>query len=322
MKSITKTFPFPELSKLEWSHSSRSTFNSCPRKFEFRKIYNNSRRTEGLASGAGISLHSGIQNWLQFKDVDRAIWAMIKEYPIKFQKSWAVDNSLAGCYRTLIAMMNWEKLDEYELATLQKPDGTTVPGVEVPFILRISKYPFYSDGRTIQVDYVGYIDLILYHIMENEYLPWDVKTTTKDTDKAVEFCFSEQMVPYGLILEAILGRDVNKGFEIGYWSARINHIEPKNTYYSFHKTQNDLQDWMQGYLFDLDAVRRYYNLGWFARNGNSCMTWNRPCTFFDFCETRNPKTIEVMLELDAANQKETEREKPWIIVELDYQEDM
>lgn len=322
MKPITTTFPFPELSKLEWSHSSRATFNSCPRKFEFRKIYNNARRTESLATGAGSALHAGIQSWLQFHDHDLALWEMIKRFPIKYQKSWADANSLAGCYQTLIAMMNWEKMDEYELATFQKPDGTTVPGVEVAFVLRISNYPFYSDGRTIQIDYLGYIDLILYNKLEDEYVVWDIKTTTKDTDKAVEFRFSEQPVPYGLVLEAILGRDVNKGFEVGYWVARINHEEPKNALYAFNKTQNDLQDWMQGYLFDLDCVRRYYNLGWFARNGNSCMTWNRACTFFDFCETRNPKTIEMMLQQDEANQKEFEREEPWIIVELDYQEGM
>ena len=322
MKSITKTFPFPELTILEWSHSSRAIFNSCPRKFEFRKIYNNARRIEGLAASVGTALHAGIQSWLQFKDADLAMWEMIKRFPIKFQKSWADDNSLAGCYQTLIAMMNWEKLDQYELASFHKPDGTIAPGVEVPFILRISKYPFYPDGRTIQVDYIGFIDLILYNKLEDEYVVWDVKTTTKDTDKAVEFRFFDQGVPYGLILEAVLKRDVNKGFEIGYWSVRINHEDPKNSIYSFNKTQTDLQDWMQGYLFDLDAIRRYYNLGWFARHGNNCMTWNRPCIFFDFCETRNPKTIEMMLQQDEANQKEFKREEPWIIVELDYEDGM
>lgn len=322
MKPVTKTFPFPELTKLEWSHSSRATFRSCPRKFEFRKIYNNARRSEGLATGAGSALHAGIQSWLLHKHFDTAMWEMIQRFPIKYQKSWSDTNSLAGCFQTLTAMMNWDKMDQYELASLKKPDGTIVPGIEVAFILRIDKYPFYPDGRTIRVDYIGFIDLILYDKMENEYIVCDVKTTTKDTDKAVEFRFDDQCLPYGLVLEAILGHDVNKGFEIDYWSAQINHDEPKNSMYAFNKTQNDLQDWMQGYLFDLDAVRRYYNLGWFARNGNSCMTWNRPCIFFDFCETRNPKTIEMMLKQDAANQKEFKREEPWIIVELDYQEGM
>ena len=322
MKSITQTFTFPELKKFEWSNSSRSTFRSCPRKLEFRKSYNNARRTEGLATGAGTALHAGIQSWLQFKDFDLAIWEMIQRFPIKYQKSWSDANSLAGCYQTLVSMMSWDKLFEYELATFQKPDGTIVPGVEVAFILRISKYPFYADGRTIQVAYVGFIDLILYHKLENEYITCDIKTTTRDTDKAVEFRFDDQWLQNGLVLEAVIGNDVNKGFQIDYWSAKIDHENPKNSMYSFNKTQGDLQDWMQGYLFDLDAVRRYYNLGWFARNGNSCMSWNKPCIFFDFCETRNPKTIEIMLKQDEANQIEFKREEPWIIVELDYQEGM
>ena len=216
--------------------------------------------------------------------------------------------------------MNWPKMDEFELAMLQKPDGTLVPGVEVPFILRISNYPFHADGTCIQVDYLGFIDLVLYNRMEDCHIVVDIKTTTKNEDQTVNYRFSDQCLPYGLALESILGHDINKGFEVGYWSVKIDHVDPTNKWYSFHKTATDMSDWMQGYLSDLAQIRRYYNLGWFPRNGNSCMSWGRPCMFFDFCETRDPKTIEAMLEADNANQVPFEREEPWIIVELDYNE--
>lgn len=320
MTPCTATFPFPRISKLELSHSSRSTFRSCPRKLEFRKIYNNSRRSEGLASGAGTALHAGIQSWMIDKDFDNAVWQMMQRFPIKYQKSWSDANSLAGCYSTLVSMMNWEKLDQFELAQIQKSDGTLVPGVEVPFTLRISNYPFYTDGTTICVDYIGYIDLVMYDKLNDEYVVWDVKTTTRNVDHHVNYRFSDQCLPYGLILESILGHDINRGFEVGYWSVLIDHLEPKNSYYPFHKTQIDLQDWMQGYLIDLAEIRRYYNLGFFPRNGNSCMAWNRACSFFDFCETRDPKTIEIMLRQDEANQNPREVDPPWIVVELEYQE--
>lgn len=315
---IAKTFPFPRIEKLDLSHSSRSTFRSCARKLEFRKIYNNSRRSEGLASGAGSALHAGIQSWMQHYDFDAAMWELIRAFPIKYQKSWSDANSLAGCYKTLESMMNWEKLDQFELAKITKPDGTIVPGVEVPFTLRISNYPFYPDGGTICVDYIGYIDLVLYDKLNDSHVVWDIKTTTKDVDHTVSYKFSDQCLPYGVILESILGHEIADGFEVGYWSVKIDPVNPVNKYYPFHKTKTDLRDWMQGYLFDLDQIRTFYNLGWFPRNGNSCMAWNRPCSFFDFCETRDPKVIEVMLEADTANQHAFERQDPWIVVELDY----
>ena len=312
-------FPFPRINKLELSHSSRGSFRSCPRKLEFRKIYNNSRRSESYAGNVGSALHSGTQSWLQYHDEERAIWEMIKRFPIRFQKSWSEERSLAATYTTLMSMIHWERLHEFELAYLQKPDGTKVPAIEVPFILRISEYPFYENGDTIVVDYRGYMDLILFNKLENSYVVNDIKTTTKNTDKVVEFRFNEQCLPYGLVLESALGNDLAKGFEVNYWSVYINHLEPKNTLIPFNKTEEDLRDWMQGYLFDLDCIRRYYHLGWFARNGNSCMAYNRPCVFFDFCETRNPKTIEIMLQQDNANQvQQDDLEEPWLVIELEY----
>lgn len=319
MQPVTQIFPFPKIKVLELSHSSRGLLRSCPRKLEFRKIYNNSRKQESLASGAGSALHDGVQSYLQDKDEEQAIWRMIRSFPIKYQKSWMDQNSLAGCYHTLQSMLQWPKLHEYELAKIKKQDGSIVPAVEVPFVLRINNYPFYENGDTIQVDYIGFMDLIMYNKMDDEYIVWDMKTTTKNTDKAVEFAFHDQCLPYGLALESLLGRDTTFGFQVAYWSTYIDHLQPKNMLYSFNKSHVDINDWMQGYLFDLDTIRRYYNLGWFARTGN-CMAWNRPCQFFDFCGTRDPKTIEILLEADAANQKEHEKPEPWAIIELEYKE--
>ena len=317
---IAQAFMFERIKKLELSHSSRSSFRTCPRKLEFRKVHHNSRRSESYAGNAGSALHNGIQDYAQYKDVEKAVWEMMKAFPIKYQKSWSDERSLAACYTTLKSMMNWEMMDRYELAYLKKPDGTLVPATEVPFILRISEFPFFPDGGTICVDYIGFMDFILYDKLDDQHVVTDLKTTTRTVDHVVEFRFSEQCLPYGLVLESVLGNELSRGFEVDYWSAYINAVEPKNQLLKFHKTQEDIRDWMQGYLFDLDAIRRYYNLGWFARNGNACLSWNRPCVFWDFCETRDPKVINAMLAQDAENQVPFVREEPWIVIELNYQD--
>ena len=309
---------FPFLKTLEISHSSRCAFRSCPRKFEFRKIYNNSRRSEGLATGAGKAMHAGVQEYLTNYDEEAAIWAMMREYPIKYQKSFAAERSIDASYISLMHAIHWEKLQEFELAQIVVGEhAVSMPATEVPFILRIKNFPFYPNGQTVTVDYVGFIDLILFNKIENKYLNWDIKTTTKDIDQSVLFQFDEQCLPYGLVLEALLGNNISLGYDVAYWSILINHLEPKNKLYSYNKTQADIQDWIRGYLSDLNLIKQYYNDNWFPRHGNACMGFNRPCANFDFCASRDSKVIEVMLQQDAANQTPKREIKPWVVVELE-----
>ena len=310
---------FPRIEKLDMSNSSCGSLHSCPRKIEFRKIYNNSRRDESYAAGTGSAMHAGIQTYLETKDQDAAIWAMIKKFPIKFQKSFSDAQSLDVLFATLINSINWYKLDQFELAKVTEPDGTIIPAVEVPFILRIKDYPFYDDGGTITVDYIGYMDLIMYDKIEDKYVVWDIKTTVKDVDQFVMFAFHEQCLPYGLVLESLLGNSMTDGFDVAYWSVLKNILEPKNKFYEFYKSETEIQDWLRGYLLDLQAIRQYYNMGWFPRRGSACMGYNRPCVFFDFCETRDPKTIEMMLAQDEANQPEPMKHDIWNVIELNIE---
>lgn len=309
---------FPRLDKLELSHSSCSSLHSCPRKIEFRKIYNNSRRDESYAAGTGSAMHAGIQKFLETGSQEDAIWAMMRKHPMAFQKSFSDAQSLDVLYATLMSAINWHKLEQFELAKIKKPDGTLVPAIEVPFKLCIKDYPFYDDGGCIPIDYIGYMDLIMYDKLEDKYVVWDIKTTTKDVDLFPSFAFHEQCLPYGLVLESILGNDATKGFDVAYWSVLKNIFTPRNKFYEFYKTENDIQEWLRGYLLDLQAIRQYYNMGWFPRRGNACLAWSRPCNNFDFCESRDPKTIEMMLAQDP-EQKESMTHNIWNAVELNIE---
>lgn len=316
---MIKPVTYPRIDKLEMSNSSCGSLHSCPRKIEFRKFFNNSRRDESYATGTGSAMHAGIQTYLETKDQEAAIWAMMRKHPFHFQKSFNDAQSLDVLYSTLMSAINWYKLDQFELAYVVKPDGTKVPAVEIPFCLRIKDYPFYADGGKIDVDYIGYMDLIMYDKIEDKYIVWDIKTTVKDTDQYPLFAFHEQCLPYGLVLESLLGNEYGNGFEVAYWSVLKNIFEPKNKYYPFYKSADDVQEWLRGYILDLAAIRQYYNLGWFPRRGSACMGYNRTCVNFDFCETRDPKTIEMMLQQDEANQKPPMVHDIWNVVELNVE---
>ena len=308
---------FARIDKLELSHSSRCAFRACPRKFEFRKLYNNSRRSESLAAGSGTALHNGIQTYLATGDREEAEWHFIRTFPIEFQKSLYDNRSIVGSWVTLQNMMNWERLQEFELARISV-NGEEKPATEVPFILRIENFPWYEDGEPITIDYVGYIDLIMYSKLNDTFAVFDIKTTEKNFDESVKYTFDEQCLPYGLVLESLLNHDLSLGFEVDYWVAVTNALEPRNKLYSFQKSPVDIQEWLVNYIEDLGQIRKYYLQGYFPRYGNACMGFNRPCVNADFCSTRDRDTIEMLIASDEL-QKEGREVEPWVIVDLRYE---
>src|SRR3546814_5645445 len=73
---------------LQISYSSSGTFDSCNRKFEFRKIYPRSKpRTSGFAAEVGKCLHEGFQNFLIHQSEEQAIWALLESFPYELERS-------------------------------------------------------------------------------------------------------------------------------------------------------------------------------------------------------------------------------------------
>lgn len=315
-------YAFPEITDgvLELSDSSVKLGSSCARKLEFRKFHESSRRQEGLAMGVGQALHAGTQGFLTHGDFDRALWEMMEQYPIQWQKSAMDQNSIEAAYATLRRACGFTKLGEFELAKIEGPDGELMPAVEVPFVLRLSDFPWYADGRTITIDYIGFIDLIMYDRFNDEYNVWDIKTTTRTVDFNLIYRFDTQCLPYGLVLEALLDHDYRQGFNVAYWTQYIHPLEPLNYFNPYMKTLNDVQEWLRSYLFFLNQIKTYYNMGWFPRaGGNTCNAFQKPCQFVDLCEYRDPNFLNPMIAQENVNLPESTRPDPWIIIDLEIQ---
>ena len=306
---------FPKFAKLELSHSSRMSLASCPRKIEFRKMYASSRRDESIATGSGKALHNAFQSWIVDGNVDKGLWELVKAYPIQYQKSSMVANSLEGCIGTYLHCIKSDVFDEWEIAYVVKPDGERVPAVEVPFDL-VLHVDFFDDDNLVEIHYIGYIDLIMYNKFTDTYAVWDIKTTTKSDDFATQFTFDEQCLPYGLVLQTLLGLDYTKGYEVGYWVCHINHLEPFDKLLTFTKDGNDVAEWFTSYLIDLHALSLYHRLGFFPRHGNSCKSWNRQCTFFDMCDSRDYNYLETMISMENQDLSISDRPEPWVVINL------
>ena len=308
--------PFPEFDVLEVSHSSRGSLSSCPRKLEFRKMYASSRRDETQATGSGKAMHEAFQSWIVDKDVDKGLWQLISNYPIQYQKTPMDANSLEGCIGTYLHSVKSDLFNEWEIAYVVKPDGEKVPAVEVPFNLRM-QVDFFNTGRLVWVNYIGYIDLVMYNRIEDRYAVWDIKTTTKDGDFVTQFNFDEQCLPYGLVLQKLLGLDYARGYEVGYWVTKLHAVEPYEKLLTFTKDGAGVAEWLRGYLLDIYMLQTYHKLGFFPRHGGNCSSWNRRCQFFDLCDSRDYNYLETMIGMENAELEGSDRPEPWVVIDLE-----
>jgi hypothetical protein len=282
------------LERLRISHSSLQLLRSCPRKFEFRKLFKHAGREDSLPAEVGKALHEGVQNWFQNKDRTQAIWQLMLHYPYHLCSDVEDDRSLWAAYATLETVLDTGPLAEWEIATVEF-NGEARPAIEVPFEITISNFSL-SDGRHIPVSYIGKIDLLLFNRLTHEYRVVDVKThRDRMKDLAPKYEYDDQCLPYGMILEKMLGHEVTS-FEISYLSTFVDLEKPWCKLYTFTKGPEEIQDWARSMVVDLQMLKFYYDLGWFKKHAASCTSFNRKCIYHDFCRTRDNNAIRGMIE--------------------------
>lgn len=312
------------------SHSSQKLLHSCARKFEFRKMYNHPKRDSNLKAELGKALHRGFQDYLVHGDEDKAIWEFMTAYPIHLCDSDTDYSSIQTGYSTLMGIIHAIPMQEFELAKIKCIDGVVRPAIEVPFEITLEGYSL-EDGKNYTVSYTGYIDAILFNVREGTYAVVDIKTTQwKLNDFTPLYQFSEQCVPYGLILEYMKGETINN-FQVKYLTCQVDLLEPNIQLYSFEKDRGDIEDWFRGLIIDLNLIKMYRSMAWYPRTGggSTCISFNRKCEFFDICLARDPDTIRSMIEteiesmtqyeLDEALVSKTLRQnwEPWVKFSLE-----
>lgn len=314
-----KTF---EAAPFYLSDSSESAWEFCKRKFEFRKFYLAPRGKSNYKMAIGHCMHACWQEWIRTKDEEAAVLKLIETYPADLSIYANDENffnsqdprSIESCYATLQALINNEKFAGFEIAEIDCLDGVRRPAIEVEFVI-----DFYNEdgsrytilGRP--VSYIGFMDAILFDMLNKEYQVTDLKTTTWTIkDRSGEFQFKGQALPYSLVLQKMEQHEEEfTSFTVNYVSAYISLLEPKITIYPYKKTINDLNEWFTKLTFTLASINKFANLGWFPRRSGGCMSFNRPCSMADFCVSRDKDSIQrqMMLDLDANPLPEY---NPWV----------
>lgn len=308
-----------KIQSLRLSHSSLGLLHSCPRKLEFRKFYLHPARDDSTEAGAGRAIHSGYQEYLKSQDRDMAAFEMMMNYPFSLNAEEDHDRSVYATYATLNALIDAAPLVEYEVATLNV-DDKELAAIEVPFEFEIENFNLSEqEGEYIPVTYVGKIDAVLFNRASGEYGVFDIKThRRKLNDLTPMYMFDEQCIPYALVIERLLGHEL-ESITARYIAAYVDILNPKIGIYPFPKTREAIEDWAKGLAVDLQQIKMFYNAGWFRRNSNACLNFNRKCSFIDLCHSRDAETIQniILAGSEGEPEKADHFGEPWVKMKLD-----
>ena len=306
---------YDDLKELRISDSSVALFRSCPRKFEFRKIYMHAEQDRTIHTETGTAMHEAYQTWFMTRDREAAVAKLCETYPWDLNSTPYQQKSPEACYYTLEMMMQNEEMLEYEIAQIACADGETRYAVEVPFEIEILGFDLIP-GRDIKIIYCGFIDLILFNHLNVSYCTVDVKTHgDKKDDLTPKYLYKPQPLPYTLVLRQALGEDISD-LEVNYLSARIDIEDPKVRLYTFPKGEEELKEWAFDLWSDLQMMSFFLQAGRWKRNGgDACMSWNSTCRFFDMCGIRDPHRIKTEIEL--MKFKVDDFPDPWIKTKLE-----
>lgn len=307
--------------KIRVSYSSLAVFESCPRKFEFQKIYPKIARNQddNYAADVGKALHAGYQEYLTSKDRDSATWFFMQNFP--FMGEFMQENdyrSFEAALNTLDEMMDHLRMDEYRLAKIKKPSGEVAPAIEVPFeiefdgieVIPCERYP---NGAKFSI--IGYIDAIMQNLLTNQYRTLDVKTSRmKLNDSTGKFKYDGQQVPYGIVVDHVAEGSV-ESFEVLYLDCYIDILEPRVALYPFIKTAQDVQEWGLNKVIQFQQIARFIGSDYFPRTDSGCMFFNNPCKFLEACQSRDRLALEQWFAMDGEVVKDDDFE-PWIVASL------
>jgi ATP-dependent helicase/DNAse subunit B len=317
---------------LRVSYSSMNTFASCPRKFEFAKLYPKRDRAfeDFYAAEVGKAIHAAYQNFLTIGDKEQAIWTLMQEFPFELEFNQSNDyRGFDASLATLEEMMVDAKMMEYELARIMRPptvsevaeaaklglvaESTEVPAIEVPFELRFKglKLP---DGRGIA--FTGFLDAILRNKSTGLYRTLDIKTSrVRMADATAKYKFDTQQVPYGIVVDHV-AQDQVESFEVLYLDCYIDLVEPQVTFYPFMKSRQDIMEWATNRLIQFQQIQRFMESDYFPRTDSGCLFYQKPCAWLEPCMSRDKETLTEWFLLGEEPAKE-EPFHPWIVADID-----
>lgn len=305
--------PYPLRNQLRISYSSVKTFHACPRKFEFSKLYNLVREDNaGHAASVGHLLHNTLAVWLRTRDEQQALNYMCTHYPVDTFKAYSASDprSLEACYGTMLAMFDHPLFDRLELSKINV-QGTPTPAIEVPFEIHLG-----VQVGNLPLSFIGYIDFICWDRHLQKHIILDLKTTRrKFSHMQAKFRFDEQMLPYSLILETVLGMPFNL-VDVTYLYTYIDLLEPLIEPLTYELTRTHVQEWAQDLYILYTELQLYHQHRWFPRRSEACAGYG-VCQFLPHCDERDMSFLVPYFEKGGYIASEVREFTPWFTARVE-----
>lgn len=275
---------------VEISHSGLNTFNSCPKKWAWRKavINRNSDRDGSDAADAGTALHEGVQNYFVTKDMHSAVEALALAHPIELRDPGrASAYSLEASVITLAYLVENGIMENYEIARFTV-DGAEVPAVEVPALVIIETPHFCFHLRQ-------FIDLVLYNPVSGRFFAVDIKTTTPQGMKFFEekYLWDWQVTSYGIPLAGLLG--VEDEFDVGIMGVIQSDREPKAMFPKWRRNKHDVDAYFHWLIEAVTRVQNMWLAGHFVRQPTACVGYGRLCPYHAACGIDDLKKMQMFV---------------------------
>ena len=270
------------------SYSSLETFNSCPRKFQLHKFYEDAdqMRSSSVDMAFGHAVGTGIQSLLAGLSVNQAL--------LQAMLAWSMPNLAAAKHTTkktlLTALDLVANFAAYELEGITEDwqlfivDGK--PCNELGFSL----------GLPDDYEFVGYLDVVLQNRITRELACLELKTTGSYSVDEASYKNSAQTTGYALALD-VLCRNLELPPTIHVFYIVASSATSQFTTFTSTKSKLDRAELLNDLVTQTKLIKFYHTAygAVFPKRGSSCMQFNRRCEYYGNCHLRLPldDTIEV-----------------------------
>lgn len=279
------------------SYSSRLLLDSCPRKFQLRKlgadIEYQDTQDELITFEYGKLVGYGIQ--LAFQDISREniflacfeFWSMeLNIESTKHKKSFwyallAIDK--------FIGMREQGFLAEYSILYYNG-----VPAAELSFLAD------FGAGFNER----GFLDLVLEHRLTGEVITVEIKTdSAKAPIHEAKYQNSTQPLGYSVLLDHI-----KPGLN-SYTVLYLIYLSEKFEYqtFQFSKSIKQKAEWLQSIVMDIEKIKMYSAANFWPKHGQACFSYFKPCKYFNRCQMSDKlllRPITKQQELDVLKDNE------------------
>lgn len=323
MRGYVKAVESEEKQYLVTSHSIDGTFDSCPRRFEFRHVVGVIPDIEdsGFAADAGTAVHEALQQWARDPqsqaNIKKAFLTLMIWWPWKLEdeKKRQDSRNFGNAVLLLELLIKSDFWDDWEVATLA--DGSHA--IELPFRINHTSLGSFIHPRTGLKTFIatqGKMDFIVRNRKTGVLMVMDLKTTILDEDAhEAAFRFSGQAGQYGLVLSAAVGHDFRRnGIDVCYFVAEFATEGPRIRPFIYHLDPEEVQDAISTKVDKVNRMLGYARQAWWPRKTSGCNFFTKPCGFLDVCHRRE---YDFLLDWFAADDrfkfKERIYEPYWIL---------